>query len=147
MRISGVRHPRTKLFFGAAGVLIALGGLAASTVSGTGDRTQPLAVAGFFACVLLAIAFVDRRIDDERADAALERRGVRATATVTEFSRLEEKDGSILGWLAVMTYRADGARQTARFSIPTERRHGLDVGSQVEVRYDPDHPETVALLG
>jgi hypothetical protein len=145
MRVSGIRHPRTKFFFGAACGLVALGGVVAITANDQRNASDPLLVAVFGALILLGFAFIDRRIDDERADAALERRGVRATATVNQFTEVRDREGDIMGWTAEITYRADGP-YVARFHIPIDRRHGLEVGSLVNIRYDPEHPETVGWL-
>jgi curved DNA-binding protein CbpA len=95
-------------------------------------RSAHWAIAGGIACVLLGVAATVLIVSLQRHDADLRSRGTRATATVV----LEGTERRLEFTTAT--------GQTIRAPEPLRTGTGQQaVGSQVQIRYDPQHPTQV----
>jgi hypothetical protein len=104
----------------------------AAPASPPSRRSAHWAVAGGIACVLLGVAAAVLIVSLQRHDADLRSRGKSATATVV----LEGTDRRLqFTTTAGQTVRAPEPLRTGTGQKP--------VGSQVQIRYDPEHPTQV----
>jgi DnaJ domain len=90
------------------------------------------AIVGGFACLMLGVAATALTISLQRHDADLRGRGTPATATVVQVGNERRLEFTTAGGEAI---QAPEPLRTGTGEKP--------VGSQVEIRYDPEHPTQV----